>query len=125
MASVSEHFTTAEFLCRCGDPQCNAPTSPDATLIAALEALRARLERSIEVTSGIRCRAHNARVGGSYGSMHLLGKAADIRVDGYTGRELADVARRIPAFTGIGTYPDRIHVDIRPGVTRVEWTGDR
>jgi len=45
-------------------------------------------------------------------SQHVLGKGADIRVDGFTPREIADLARRLGA-TGTIVYPRHTHVDMR------------
>ncbi|MDR1472543.1 MAG: peptidase M15 [Synergistaceae bacterium] len=52
-----------------------------ALLLDRLEALRAAFGRPLVITSGYRCAEHNARVGGAAGSLHLTGRAADVRAD--------------------------------------------
>ena len=45
------------------------------------------------MTSGRRCAAHNAAVGGAKNSQHLQGLAADIRAEGWTAKDLLRVLR--------------------------------
>lgn len=113
-APFSPHFSLAEFDCPC--PACRGTHGGVLIeLVDALEELRSLIGRPIFVNSGWRCAAHNAAVGGSPRSQHLLGRAADIFVQGLTGPVLYAFARRIPAFRGIGVAPTWIHVDIRQG----------
>lgn len=73
---ISQHFTADEFRCRCG---CNQVVV-NARLIALLEAMRTHAGgRPIVITSGYRCPAHNAAVGGKPNSAHVTGEAADIQ----------------------------------------------
>lgn len=123
MGDLSAHFSAAEFRCRCGRPECQARVLPSPALIEALERLRARVGMPIRITSGLRCTEHNARCGGAPRSFHMQGLAADLMVDGFTGPRLAEEARQVDDITGIGEYPNRVHVDVRPGTARVEWTG--
>jgi uncharacterized protein YcbK (DUF882 family) len=70
---VSPHFNLREFECRC----CGC-VKLSGELIRMLEELRAALGRPVVITSGYRCKAHNAAVGGAKRSLHLAGRAADI-----------------------------------------------
>jgi len=105
---ISKHFNLREF------------QSPDtgevkinSKLIEKLELLRQRFGRSIIINSGYRTPEHNAKVGGSKNSLHVQGKAVDIRkVEGLTIDEMAELAEEI-GFDGIGKYNWGIHVDIR------------
>jgi hypothetical protein len=94
----------------------------DVRLHAGLVMLDEILDSHFEVTSLTRCRAHNAQVGGSPNSRHLVGLAADLRPRGITLYRLISAALTTPCFenAGIGLYPDLgiIHVDIRPTPTR-------
>lgn len=110
----SRHFKAAELACPCCGLSRVSPR-----LLVALEDLRARLgHRPIIVTSGFRCPAHNRAVGGSPGSRHLVGQAADVIVPGLDFRTVWTQARLVPALVrgGIGLYPDsgHVHLDVRP-----------
>lgn len=66
---------TAPWLCPCRDSSCPGKTLP----------LHPRIQQLIDdltidgavITSGLRCPAHNAAVGGEPGSKHQLGEALD------------------------------------------------
>ena len=61
--------------------------------------------------SGVRCKAHNAEVGGAANSNHLCGKAADIHSDKLTPKQLYDLAEKLLHGTGeLGIYTWGIHV---------------
>jgi uncharacterized protein YcbK (DUF882 family) len=76
---LSEHFTLAEFRCRCG---CGGESKPE--ILVNLKKVAAMLEQVRQacggraVTSGYRCPKHNAAVGGAKGSLPLEGKAASV-----------------------------------------------
>lgn len=53
-----------------------------------LDPLRELIGKPIHVTSGYRCEEVNSRVGGAHNSQHIDGKAADIRVPGWTTEQL-------------------------------------
>jgi hypothetical protein len=106
--------------------QCNCPCCGlsvlDIRLHNALECLFDLSAGGFAITSLTRCPAHNQLVGGANQSLHLLGRAADIRPLDRNLYKLAAFALTVPAFEegGFGLYPDRgiIHVDIRPRCTR-------
>lgn len=85
-----------------------------------LAVLRAELKKPIIITSGMRCKKHNAAEGGAKASKHLTGEAADIRVEGMSGEELkVEILELIKQGRmhdgGIGTYkslPRIVHYDI-------------
>ncbi len=79
--------------------------------------------KDVIVTSGYRDPERNAAAGGAKDSLHLQGKAADIRVPGQTPDQTAAQAVKAGA-TGVSTYDKskgtpRVHVDVRKG----EWNG--
>ena len=84
-------------------------------LIDALQKLRDLIGEAIFVSSGYRCPKWNKAVGGSKGSMHMKGLAADIWCENLTPEELKKFAEEIPEFAngGIGIYDWGIHVDVR------------
>ena len=118
----------AEFSCRCGSDVCAARTMrPHKDLVDKLQLIRNRLERPLTITSGIRCHSHNHNVGGSAGSYHLRGEAADIVVpdeitEGMALRlyALADYL----GLAGVGLYggkTPRVHVDVRDANKHARW----
>lgn len=91
------HFSRGEFACKCG--KCGGfPTEPDMTLVRKADALRAHLGAPIHVFSGVRCKSHNAAVGGVSNSRHLTGKAMDFRAEGFSS---AQTLARVNLLGGI------------------------
>lgn len=112
---LTANFNLREFACRhCGMVRL------DPALVDKLQQLRDRVGRPIIITSGYRCEAHNRAVGGAANSQHLLGKAADIQVEGMGPAALAAHAEVI-GFGGIGIYGNFVHVDTR--ATTARWRG--
>lgn len=116
MTKLSEHFSKKEFQCK----HCNGIINIDPLLIAKLECLRSAMGNiPIIINSGYRCTIHNKNVGGATGSLHMRGKAADIRVNGDMA-ELGKLADRIFSNGGVGLYRNFVHVDT--GTSR-RWFG--
>ena len=109
------NFSASEFACKC----CGA-ADMDPDFMDRLQQLRTRLGWPLVISSGYRCEAHNAAVGG--GPAHPTGKAADIAIRGARARELTGMAIERFGFTGIGVSqagPRRfIHLDTCGGETR-------
>ncbi len=113
-AKVAKNFTVGEFKSKDGA----LTVLIDRRLISRLQVMRDKLGRAIVITSGYRTPEHNSSVGGAIDSQHMLGTGADIKVSGFSGDQLAKVAREV-GFTGIGIGTDFIHVDVRD--TPAEW----
>lgn len=80
--SQSKYFKKSEFKCKCGK-YCNGyPAEIGSRLVWILEELRNYYGKPVVITSGLRCRQHNANVGGVSNSKHRYGKAADIYIAG-------------------------------------------
>jgi zinc D-Ala-D-Ala carboxypeptidase len=120
---LSKNFNQKEFACNC----CGIATV-DMRLVNALEQLRALLKKPISITSGYRCKKHNAEVGGARSSKHATGQAADVVIKGVTLKQIVDKLALIREFDkgGIGVYPVDtvngpqafVHVDVgreKPG----------
>ena len=122
---LTPHFRVREFACRDGSD----PIFVEEDLAALLEAIRLHFGRPVAITSGFRTAAHNAAVGGSKSSQHLLGRAADFYVEGVDVATVAAYAETLlPGKGGIGRYPPRkgracgwVHLDTRSAKAR--WTG--
>ena len=92
-------------------------------LIDNLNVLRQELGSPLFVNSGYRSPEHNKSIGGSINSQHLTGKAADIRSNEYTPKqikkkieELIKVGRMKQG--GLGLYSTFCHYDIRGNKAR-------
>lgn len=109
MTRLSPHFVRAEFACKCG---CGFDTVDPQTL-EILEAVRTHFNAPVTITSGCRCPTHNRRVGGATSSQHILGRAADIQVQGVAPDEVYDwIAEHFPRAS-LGCYATFTHVDTR------------
>lgn len=105
-----KYFTDKEFACKCG---CGFKDI-DHELGQVLDALREFFDAPIYVNSGCRCEAHNLRSGGAIHSQHLLGTAADIRMDDVSPALIAEAAIKLGA-NGVKVYDTFTHVDVRDG----------
>lgn len=115
-----KYFRREEFKCKCGK-YCNGyPAEINLEMVKVCDAIRTRIGKPIHVNSGVRCKTHNANVGGAVASQHLDGNAADLgSPEGTTPAEMAAIAEELlPNTGGIGIYPWGIHVDNRPVKTR-------
>ncbi len=93
---LSPSFRVREFACKGSDV-----VLIDDELVVLLQCIREHFGKPVHITSGYRTAEHNAAVGGSKSSQHLLGRAADFLgggcAGGYRGRlrrEAASRARR-------------------------------
>ena len=90
-----------------------------ALVLNVLDPLRARTGRPIIITSGYRSQRVNELVGGSKTSQHLLGKAADIHVQGYTPQQMDIVYQTIQMcydFDQLIFYPSK-------NIIHISWNG--
>jgi hypothetical protein len=111
---ISEHFSIAEFRCKCGGRLQGCQTVLiQRDLLIGLEKLRKSYPEGLVIISGYRCTQHNKSIGGAVGSQHIWGRAADI-----PGLLSIGEMRALKIFTGIG-YRSRdrkvVHVDMRAG----------
>ena len=123
--ALSPHFHVREFRCKDGTDT----VMVDEALTVVLQCIREHFGKAVTITSGYRTAAHNAAVGGAKSSQHLLGRAADIRVQGVSVEDVAAYAESLmPDWGGIGRYPVKagrttgwVHVDTRADKAR--WRG--
>ena len=109
---ASAHFEMAEFCCDCTGYCDGWPASMAPELLEKVEALRCALDQPVIITSGVRCEARNAEVGGIENSWHMYGHAADLYCPGIPYTEVARVARTLGL--GVIEYPGQAfdHVEI-------------
>ena len=110
---VTEHFMYSDFICPCCD---GLKVVPGFYRHAGLlEQLRKEAGFPIAVTSGYRCKSHNASVGGGARSWHLL-FATDIQPEDRNPEKLhcLYILSQELGFGGIGRYETFIHLDLRP-----------
>ena len=113
-----QYFKREEFRCQCGGKYCNGfPAEPQEQMVRILDQLRKNLGVPITIISGLRCRRHNANVGGVDNSQHMYGEAADIYARGVSQ---AAVERELDNIGGVRYhYPidgsSNVHFDIPKG----------
>ena len=121
---LAPDFKVRELRCRDGSDT----VMVDETLTVVLQCIREHFGKPVTITSGYRTAVHNAAVGGAKSSQHLLGRAADIRVQGVSVEDVAAYAESLmPDWGGVGRYPVKagratgwVHVDTRANKSR--WT---
>lgn len=120
MPRLSKNFHTVEFECRCGCGLGESVGDISEELVSGLQKLRDMLGICLYVNSGLRCEEHNRNVGGSIGSQHMLGRAADVWCRQFDAMLL--YAFQIPEFIhgGIGVYGKSgfLHLDTRGHTAR-------
>jgi len=89
-----------------------------------LQILRNEIGKPITINSGYRSPSHNKSIGGVKNSQHVLGKAADIVVEGIESDDLALIIEVLinngeMLQGGLGIYNTFVHYDIRK--TRARW----
>jgi uncharacterized protein YcbK (DUF882 family) len=125
MAKLTENFSLQEFQCKDGSDIPNEYLPNAIQLAKNLQVLRDYINKPITINSAYRSPKYNARkVGGAKNSQHLTAKAADLRVEGITPKELAKVIESLikdgkMQQGGIGVYPTFVHYDIRG--TKARW----
>ena len=112
---VSADFKVREFRCRDGSDEILISDR----LVELLQKLRSHFGKPVILNSAYRTQTHNASVGGSPKSQHLLGNAADIVIEGVSPLETAQYVEFLqPTSGGIGVYQTFTHVDVRTGRSR-------
>ncbi len=115
MGNLTTNFNRAEYACKCG---CGRDNIKDE-LAASVQLVRDIIKRSIVITSGIRCEAHNTAIKATSSSSHIDGWAADLAYNGSAERyQLLNAV--IQVFDRVGIAKTFIHVDVdstkSPGV---------
>lgn len=129
---LTEHLNLHEFACPCG---CKMPDEVEQNLYKHAQYLERgwRMLGKMVIKSGYRCAAHNKKIGGKPGSLHIQGLAADFKIVDplnakrfLSGRQLlgwgeAMIYHKAIREGGLGVYrayPDLIHYDSRGSKAR-------
>ena len=116
------YFDTREFESADGKTSPWGESVVDPALIDKLNEIREAYGKPVVVNSGYRSPERNAAVGGVKNSMHVQGKAADIRPTAENASDLPELQRicdRLNPAGGVGFYNTFCHVDVRG--TRARW----
>ena len=106
-----KYFTPGEFYCKCG---CGCATQPDPALLRLADQVRAHFNSPCIVSSGVRCEAHNKKVGGVANSRHLTGKAMDFSIRGKTAVEVLAAVQKFPAVRyAYAIDKNYVHMDVK------------
>lgn len=107
---LARHFKVKEFACKDLSPV----VFIDEYLWNVLDILRHKLGKPVIITSGYRTPEWNTKCGGAKYSYHMRGMAADIRVNGMTPKQVANILDEIvPDECGIIVYKSWVHFDVR------------
>lgn len=98
--------------CSCG--RCGGfPVEPAEKLMRLADAVREAAGKPMIPTSTVRCKTHNAEVGGVWNSRHLLGHAMDFRIPGLSsGQILAIVRQQKNVVYCYAIDAQHVHMDI-------------
>jgi uncharacterized protein YcbK (DUF882 family) len=123
---MTKNFSLKEFNSKDGSKMPSEVYLNIVKLVGQLQFLRDYTGRAITVNSAYRSPEHNSKIGGSLSSQHLLGKAADITIEGLKPAEvyrligeLIDMGLMLQG--GLGLYEKKgfVHYDIRK--TKARW----
>ena len=124
---MTKNFKLKEFECNDGSKMPLEVYENVIKLANQLQFLRDYTGRPISINSAYRSPEHNAKVGGSKTSQHILGKAADITIQSLKPaevfmiiEELIDMGHMLQG--GLGLYDTFVHYDIRRTKARWDYT---
>ena len=110
-----KYFDREEFECNCGGKYCDGfPVEPSTLLVKTAEKVRSHFGKACIISSGVRCKQHNANVGGVATSRHMTGRAMDFRIRGKKAAEVLEYVQRLPevryAYAIDSNY---VHMDVK------------
>ena len=114
---LTKNFSKSEFECSCG---CEMPKEIlyNVQKVAnQLQIIRDRVNVPIKVNSAYRCLYHNRYIGSKDSSQHVLGKAADIVIQGQIPEQTANLIELLISKGdilqgGLGLYNTFTHYDV-------------
>jgi len=122
---LTDNFSLNEFSSKDGSITPEKIQNNIKNLAQNLQVLRNIVKKPINITSGYRSPKHNANVGGESDSQHLLGKAADIQIEGMSPKQIYTIIEKLItegkiSQGGLGLYTSKgfVHYDIRGTAAR-------
>lgn len=92
-----KYFDREEFRCKCGGKYCDGFTAePAKTLVKLADRIREHYGVPMTVSSGVRCKTHNANVDGDENSRHMRGLAMDFCIKGKSADEVLEYVWKQP-----------------------------
>lgn len=109
-----KYFTRNEPYISCPCGRCGGfPVEPTERLMRLADRVREQAGTAMIPSSTVRCKQHNAEVGGVSNSRHLLGKAMDFRIQGWSSAEtLALVKSQSDVYYTYAIDDTYVHMDI-------------
>ena len=111
------NFKESEFKCTCKGKYCEGYNGRKnkcyMKLIMFAQYMRNYYDKSLSISSGVRCKKRNSQVGGVNNSKHLVFKAMDFKVGNLKASEVIKAVKKMPLVNytyEITTY--YIHVNI-------------
>ena len=120
---ISEHFVKRDFDSRKKDCSCAGSLRISLGLVGIIEAMRAKLNKRIDIITGYYCPECRPRQYGIKRDYHHMGVAADIKVNDMSPVDLFLFAESYPEIKGLGINLDNghVHVDTRKEDQRESW----
>jgi len=120
---LTENFNLKEFACKDGSSTPLEIVGNLTKLAINLQVLRDYVNKPITINSGYRSPSYNEKIGGAKSSQHLLGKAADIVIEGYAPKQVFDIIEQLQdkglmTIGGLHAYDSFTHFDIRGHLAR-------
>lgn len=110
---LSSNFKVKEFQCHDKSDK----VLIDTNLVNLLQNIRSHFKKPVIITSAYRTADYNASIGGSKGSLHIKGQAADIQISGVSPVLVGMYAETLGAggigLYAYGTYTGFNHIDTR------------
>ena len=122
---TSKHFNSKSdkmILCPCG--KCR-PVKLNPNIYTLLELVRAKFNKPVNISSGYRCKNHNATIkNASPRSQHIKANAVDIYIKGVDPVVIYSFLTELfPCMFGFGLYSTFVHIDARDKKARWNNTG--
>lgn len=111
-----QYFTREEFRCKCGKYCSGYPAQMRRQAVLLADRAREHFGKPGYVVSGLRCRQHNADVGGVANSQHMYGEAVDLRIQDVDADTLLEFFRKQPEVRyAYKINETNVHFDIPKG----------
>ena len=103
------------YSCKCGACLADFRVSPTDRLLHTLDIVREAYGKPLTVTSGVRCPAYNAKVGGVVDGEHTTGEAADLFApvipDSFSRYHLLQAAFKV-GVSRVGIGENFVHIGV-------------